>query len=523
MLNLPKTRGERGRESRHTNFYNRGIGSSSTNSSHKCCTRGSMSKVILSFVAGAWFALAVLSEYLGNMTSTFQNIISGAIFEEIPLLATRTETIMDKGEGIYYYDRIICVNKGLSFTRRPFRYTRNRSVEQYPADYSDVTQTYSVLDSNDVDSEDDYHGMEMRVFPRHESDPNCEPMAEWQTTYHPTCSMFHETDVSPAIQTEDLSLLSSKGNWRLAWELWDRPQSGWSKVVGGHEDTVVLKTLKYEHNYEDAFYEFNRVDAIAMERLTSSPYVMNIYGFCGMSVVTGYAGETVTNIVDSISPLGKLFMARLIAKGLADIHGIDGGGEDNISLVHNDVNYANIMVGGPRRLPRFNDFNLAVLQMRNKETGKMCPFSHHFPNPQWRSYEEQVGPDGNTKQLNEKIDVYALGNLFYRFIVGKGPWKHAPWRTEFERNSAGVLDPTKITNDDKLRIARMKREEGALPPVPDDTLGKIRGEPALYALYKVMKKCYKFDPDERPSAEDLVDYIDLQLDKLDPEKKGRKL
>ena len=100
-----------------------------------------MGKVILSFVAGAWFALAVLSEYLGNMTSTFQSIISGAIFEEMPLLATRSDTTLDKGEGIYYYDRIICVNKGLSFTRRPFRYTRNRSVQQYPADYSDVTQT----------------------------------------------------------------------------------------------------------------------------------------------------------------------------------------------------------------------------------------------------------------------------------------------------------------------------------------------------------------------------------------------
>ena len=119
-----------------------------------------MGKVILSFVAGAWFALAVLSEYLGNMTSTFQNILSGAIFEEMPLLATRGgASRVDKEEGVYYYDRIICVNKGLSFTRRPFRYTRNRSVEQYPADYSDVTQTYPDLDSSDIDSEDDYHGM----------------------------------------------------------------------------------------------------------------------------------------------------------------------------------------------------------------------------------------------------------------------------------------------------------------------------------------------------------------------------
>ena len=520
MLSLPKTR-ERGRD-RHQIMYHRGIGIHAGNSSTttKWCTRGSMGKVLLSFAAGAWFALAVLSEYLGDTTSTFQHILSGSIFEEMSLLAARGD--VDAGdEGFYHYERIICVNKALSFTRRPFRYTRNRSIEQYPADYSDGTQAYPDLDSDDIDSEDDYN-MEMRVFPRHESDPNCVPMAEWQTTYHPTCSLLHEVDVAPAIQSSDLSLLSSSGNWRLAWELWDRPQSGWSKVVGGHEDSVVLKTFKYEHNMEDAFFEFNRVDAISMERLTSSPYVMSIYGFCGMSVVTGYAGETVSDIVDSINPLGKLFMARLIAKGLSDIHGIDGGGKD-VSLVHNDVNYANIMVGGPRRLPRFNDFNLAVLQMRNKETGENCPFTHHFPNPQWKSYEEQVGPDGNTKELSEKIDVYGLGNLFYRFIVGKGPWKYAPWRTEFERNSAGQLDPAKITKDDKLRIARMKREEGALPPIPEARLESIKADPALYAIYKVMKKCYKFDPKDRPSAEELTDYIDLQLDKLDLEKKGRKV
>ena len=337
MLSLPKFR-ERGRD-RHQIMHHHGIGIGNSSTTTKCCTRGSMGKVLLSFAAGAWFALAVLSEYLGDTTSTFQHIMSGAIFEDMSLLAARGD--VDAGdEGFYHYERIICVNKALSFTRRPFRYTRNRSVEQYPADYSDSTQTYPDLDSNDIDSEDDYN-MEMRVFPRHESDPNCVPMAEWQTTYHPTCSLLHEVDVAPAIQSSDLSLLSSSGNWRLAWELWDRPQSGWSKVVGGHEDSVVLKTFKYEHNMEDAFFEFNRVDAISMERLTSSPYVMNIYGFCGMSVVTGYAGETVSDIVDSINPLGKLFMARLIAKGLSDIHGIDGGGKD-VSLVHNDVNYANI-------------------------------------------------------------------------------------------------------------------------------------------------------------------------------------
>ena len=475
-----------------------------------------MGRILLSFAAGAWFALAILSEYLDVASGKFQLILSGNFFDA-PMSAMRQT---DRKNPKHHMDRVICINKALSATRRPFDYQPKRLVELYPADYSDVTQTYPFIDSNDVDSQDDYQ-MEMRLFPQHESDPDCVPMSDWQSTYHPTCSILHESDMSAAIEASEMSLLSAKGNWRDAWELWDRPQSDWSRIVGGHEDTVVLKTLKYEHTMQDAFFELSRVDAISMERLTSSPYVMNIYGFCGMSVVTGYAGETVTDIVDTINPLGKLFMAKLIAKGLSDIHGIDGG-DENVSLVHNDINYANIMVGGPHRLPKFNDFNLAVLQMRNKETGENCPFTHHFPNPQWRSYEEQVGPTGVTKKLSEKIDVYALGNIFYRFIVGKSPWKNAPWRTTYERNSTGDIDPTKITTEDKARIARMKREDGALPPIPEDVMKNIQKEPALYALYKAMKKCYKFDPAERPSAKDLVDYIDLQLDKLDPEKQDGK-
>jgi serine/threonine protein kinase len=116
-----------------------------------------------------------------------------------------------------------------------------------------------------------------------------------------------------------------------------------------------------------------------------------------------------------------------------------------------------------------------------------------------------VGTDGNSEELSEKTDVYGLGNLFYRFIVGRGPWEYAPWRTT----------EAKITQDDKLRIARVKREEGALPPIPEDRLAKIKADPALYALYKVMMKCYQFDPSDRPSAEELVDYIDLRIKELE--------
>ena len=447
--------------------------------------------ILTSFAAGAWFAMVVQS----NSSSAFFSLIDAS---QAAIPGCNDNTRCPPKSPI----RVIAVDKTLTCTEQNSELPKmNRKVQLFPSEYSDATQTYPETESNDIS---DDSKMEMKVFPKHESQEECVPMAEWQSTFYPTCSMFHEIDMSLALRSSSISLISSKGHWRDAWEFWDLPQSTWSKLVGGHKDTVVLKTFKYQHEMQDAFFEFSRVDAISMERLTASPFVMGIFGLCGMSVLTEYAAETVTEVVKSINSIGKLFMARLLAKGLSDIHGIDGGGQ-NISLVHNDINPMNIIVGTSHRVPLFNDFNLGVLQMRNSRTGETCPFTHHFPNPQWRSYEEQIGPDGATKELNEKIDVYALGNLYYRILVGKEPWKAVPWR------KANDI----ISNEDKLIIARLKREEGAIPPIPLDVQERFKDDEALTILYKAMKMCYMYNPSDRPSAKALLHYLDRKLDKFE--------
>lgn len=56
------------------------------------------------------------------------------------------------------------------------------------------------------------------------------------------------------------------GNWRDTWQ-----------TETGHDQTIV-KTLKYQHTFQERYFEFSRVDALAMERLASNPYIMAIYG-----------------------------------------------------------------------------------------------------------------------------------------------------------------------------------------------------------------------------------------------------
>ena len=115
-----------------------------------------------------------------------------------------------------------------------------------------------------------------------------------------------------------------------------------------------------------------------MERLTPSPYVMDIYSYCGNSVITEFATQSFNNYIKQSNPFERLLLARDIARGMADIHGIDAGG--NVTLVHNDINPANVMIRDKK--PRFNDFNVAILMTWNKEENRPCQFQGDFSNAQ---------------------------------------------------------------------------------------------------------------------------------------------
>lgn len=274
-----------------------------------------------------------------------------------------------------------------------------RNIKVYPADFTDNTQLYSILDSSDE-----------RLSHMERRDPyaegECVPMQDWQTTFHPSCNGMHEIAMHNMGEDNgnDVNLFGTKGFWRYAWRL-DVPNVN-------DQDTLVLKTLKYvlgvvntffhfkpwshcspcasisisrfEHNFEDAHFEHDRVDAVAMERLTSSPHVINVFGFCGHSVLTEYAdGSRVGELADKSkkTPLARLKIARDIAHGLADVHGIDGDG--NATFVHLDINPANVVsIGGTLKL---NDFNIGIIRRWNTTSNTPCGFPAQYPNPQVRT------------------------------------------------------------------------------------------------------------------------------------------
>jgi len=405
----------------------------------------------------------------------------------------------------------------ISTSRPPFS---SRLVKTYPSEFSDQTQLYPKYPSHDI--------LHMQNFDRQsnsvEGHGKCVPVSRWQNTFHPTCNSFHELDMHHRVSKHfsmSLDLFGLKGFWRHAWHvhdvdaltgsyiseptlerLWFNP-SRWEQLgdkkmnrlkknllkLSGLESEppgVVLKTLKYEHNFESAFFETNRIDAVAMERLTSSPHVMNIYGYCGMSAMTEYGEGDFKPLIDSATPLEKLKYARDVASGLAATHYMDGY-DRNLTMVHNDLNPSNVMVNNGT--VKLNDYNIGILMTWHKDEHRLCRFHNKdFANAQWRAPEEQFVDDEPADEAHtEKIDIYALGNIFFRIIAEHDPWK--------EYKIDGRIYPA-----ERNQIAKLKRHDGQLPKYLDKPEIETSTDPAIVAIRSEMMKCYKHKPEDRPTA-----------------------
>lgn len=368
----------------------------------------------------------------------------------------------------------------------------------------DLTRLYPLTDSKDLPK------MERRQWPTHDFDPHCVPCAKWQSSFYPVCNDVHAgLDIRHAFVDQDLSLLSNKGFWRNAWKYDVKPSVN-STAFRGSNMASVWKTFKIGHNFEEKYYEDNRVDAVAMERLTASPFIIRVYGFCGLTVVQELASKDLAQVVDGgrkMNSTEKLHLAKQIAMGVAAIHSIRGDDEGDLAdtrtaLVHNDINMANLMFTADGR-PIINDFNIAKLLMKHNETGKTCRFYSSFPNPQWKAPEEQV-LDGDENLIgyhppivDEKIDVYAMGNIFFRIVVGWAPWK----RPEAER----------LYPEEKPLVARLKKHNGTLPAIPSTILVEAKKDKALFDLLSAMRLCYRFDPKKRPTAAEIVEFLDSAI------------
>ena len=124
-----------------------------------------------------------------------------------------------------------------------------------------------------------------------------------------------------------------------------------------HNESIVAKDMYINNHFTAGEYEFVRMDAMVAERLTSSPRIYDIYGFCGLSILSeffpygdieaeavigsGYPLKTekrhgqnleYLKSYNNLSSEEKLVVSLQMAEALADLHGDKSG-----VIVHQDV------------------------------------------------------------------------------------------------------------------------------------------------------------------------------------------
>lgn len=197
---------------------------------------------------------------------------------------------------------------------------------------------------------------------------DCKAQYEWQKKSFPTCNKLHEndlTDLHAETRSDEHVRLLANGYWRDVWLYDYAPQ-----------DQVVVKTIRYEHDFEERNYDRHRRDAVAMEHLTSSNHVVDIYAYCGNSGVFQFApdGDMYYSLWDKKDTKWtiqeKLIVAYHVAVGIGDMHNVDKEGVP--SMVHSDITLSQfILIDGIYKL---NDFNRVRFLTYNKKKGELCGF-----------------------------------------------------------------------------------------------------------------------------------------------------
>lgn len=246
-------------------------------------------------------------------------------------------------------------------------------------------------------------------------------------------------------------------------------------------------------NFE--LYDDMRKDSMVMELLTSSPRIANIYSFCALSSLIEYAPGNLEEYVmrnevereddddptpknDYIKPLEKLEMALELAKGIAAMHGYEGGVLANV-----DVQIGQFC-RGKDGLIKILDFNRAEVLMYSEEDEQYCTFSNGPPpDGSLRSPEEIIDAP-----LTEKIDVYSLGNVFYSILTGYF-----------------------VNQDYNIKESHWRITHGRTEEI-DVRFFKSRG-PAEMALIKAMQWCWTFEAEERPSIFQIVKFLEDEVEK----------
>jgi Protein kinase domain len=324
----------------------------------------------------------------------------------------------------------------------------------------------------------------------------------WHHYNFPTCNDIYEVDL-PSILRQSSKVQNyiyqdsnsssgthiplgyvAKGLWRAVWAV--NPRSVMT-------EPIVLKTMRRDHELTSRNYDRHRRDAIVMEQLTSSPYVVNIYGFCGNSVLTEYMDTTLDDVIYgdedgtidlvigskrvNVTSATKVQWALDVTRGVQALHELSGG-----PIVHTDIQAKQFLISPTTGIVKINDFNRCRFMAKSNVTGRPCKFRIPSAPGKSRAPEEY-----NFEDLDEKLDVYSVANILYSILTQREPWDG--WN--------GIVAQTRI-------------QEGVIPEINTNSIQDL---PIIVqeSLINVTKQAYMLDPNVRISAAELATVLERIL------------
>ena len=281
---------------------------------------------------------------------------------------------------------------------------------------------------------------------------------------------FHELRMWGHMSTTDLpgpSLLA--GRYRLVERLGAGGMSvvwrGFDEVLGRQ---VAVKVLPHAMSADPAFRRRLRAEAQAAARL-SHPHITNVYDYGEATPAAGGTpmpfvvmelvdGESLAAILGRVRVLPWPAAVRVCADVAAALAAAHARG-----IVHRDVTPANVVLtpAGAKVV----DFGIAALIGEND----IDPDGSLLGTPAYLAPERLVGG-----QVSPATDVYAVGLLIYRSLIGQLPWD--------------------VGTTTALLRAHQYTEPDPLPPVEGLP-------PAVSAL---VGRCLEKLPDDRPSSAELA-------------------
>ena len=294
------------------------------------------------------------------------------------------------------------------------------------------------------------------------------------------CNNLHEIPMDDfSVDGRNKVTLLSHGFWRDVW-----------KYTGADGGKTVLKTMRYEHDYEERNYDRHRRDAVATERLTHADYVVDIFGFCGNSGIYEFgSGGDVSNFIYENKSGFYTFKEALkisvdIAHGLSQAHSTEGDDFPYSTIAHTDITSGQFILVGDRY--KLNDFNRCRFIRWNESTNTPCTYTVGNNPGKLRSPEEYA-----YAPQTEKIDVYSMGNIFYEFLEQQWPFE-------------------KMGDEE----AQSKIMAGERPAFSKRITDQIETEPAVAVLVKAIKWCWQQELRDRPTSRQVYEFLKTEHRKI---------